>query len=49
LLRRSCIVFASCSVFTRMCAQWTLSGMVYSCFLGVYNHFQYHEREWSGC
>jgi hypothetical protein len=45
LLRRSCIVFASCSVFTRMCAQWTLSGMLCSCLLGVYNHFQRHERE----
>lgn len=28
LLRRSKTVLASCSVFTRMWAQWTLSGMI---------------------
>ena len=49
LSRRSFIVFASCSVFIRMCAQWTLSGMVYSCWLGVYNYFRYYERESRCC
>jgi hypothetical protein len=27
LLSRSSTVLASCSVFTRICAQWTLSGI----------------------
>ncbi len=39
LFRRSRIVFASCSVLTRMWAQWTLSGMVYSWLFSVYNGF----------
>lgn len=40
LFRRSRIALASCSVFTRMWAQWTWSGIRYSWFFDVYNGFR---------